>query len=623
MKMFKFIIMFRYTFISIVLFLFASATRHVTAQEIKDSLKVYNLKDTIVVVADRYKQPLKNLTNTYQIVPGKLVENISQHSSLEMVDIVFPSAYLLQKMIVGYGVGSEGAGTINMRGQGGKPNTGMLVLLNGHPDFMGIFGHPLPDVYGMDDVEQIEILAGPSSTVFGSQAMGGVINIKAGPDYSRLVKLSMSAGSYKTYNVGLNFAKMLNRSGFFVTIRRKSTDGHIPKSSFRSYHFQTGWQYQINPHWQVSIQGRYVPYEFDDPVRTSDPAELGIYGKIKRGTGEVIIENSNDFIQGSTQVYGNWGEHRFYDGFESNDYAYGLSSYQNFSFAPNFSFAIGGDLIYYGGQARNDYVLPGIVNNDVHRFTSVAVYGLAMYNPYSNLSLKFGLRHQYNSQPLKAWAPVAGLSLSLTPAIKVYANYQAAFRFPTLNEFYLFPIANPNLDQELINTIEAGMWFYWSKMNSLRLTVYRNDVKNIIQAPPPPPLIPYANSGKADQIGIETQLTQQVAKGINLQFSYSYLNPDHLTAYNPRNQIKIFLNYDNGKFHTSFFARYVDHLYAANNEKSRLKDYTVTNLIVSYDLSHWNINLKLLNLFDRLYDVQPEYRAPGFHFIAGFDFRLE
>jgi iron complex outermembrane receptor protein len=430
----------------------------------------------------------------------------------------------------------------------------------------------------------------------------------------------MAAGSFKTYNVGLNFAKMINKSGFFATIRHKHTDGHIDKSSFTSYHLQTGWQYQINPHWQISIQGRYVPYEFDDPARTSDPAGLKIYGKIKRGTGEVILENGGEYIQGSTQIYGNWGEHRFWDGFESKDYTYGISSYQHISLNSKMNFAVGGDLIFYGGQARNDYIPSGKVNDEAHRLTSAGAYGLVMYNPFNNLSLKFGLRYQYNSLPLKEWAPVAGLNFNLTPSVKIYANYQAGFRFPTINELYLFPISNPNLKQELIQTIESGIWLYWADLNSLRLTLFRNDVENIIQAPPPP--IPYTNSGQADQMGFEAQLNQGVFKGFDLQLSYSYLDADQLTAYNPRNQIKIFLNYDYGRFHSTLFGRYVDHLYAKNNEKSRLKDYVVTNLILSYDLNPWNLHIKLLNIFDRAYDVQPGYPAPGFHFIAGFDYRL-
>ena len=207
-------------------------TLPVFSQDNEDDLQVYNLQDTIVVIADRYKLPLKNITYTYEIINGEKVRQLARHSALEMVDIAYPSAYMLDNKILGYGVGRDGAGTINIRGQGGKPNTGILVLLNGHPDFMGLFGHPLPDVYGMDDVDQVEILAGPTSSVFGSQAMGGVINIKTAPDYRHLLNLSVAGGKHGTYNLGLNLAKRLNTHGFYVSLRQKHTDGHIDKTSF-------------------------------------------------------------------------------------------------------------------------------------------------------------------------------------------------------------------------------------------------------------------------------------------------------------------------------------------------------------------------------------------------------
>ena len=200
-------------FLTLYLLLGISILR-IFAQETTDDLQLYELQDTIVVVADRFKLPLKQLTYTYDVIPGEQVKHMSRHSALEMVDIIYPSAYILDNKILGYGVGREGAGIINIRGQGGKPNTGILVLLNGHPDFMGIFGHPLPDVYGMDDVDQVEVIAGPTSSVFGSQAMGGVINIKTAPDYDHMLNLSIIGGSHKTYNLGLSLARKFNNHGF-------------------------------------------------------------------------------------------------------------------------------------------------------------------------------------------------------------------------------------------------------------------------------------------------------------------------------------------------------------------------------------------------------------------------
>ena len=281
------------------------------AQEQGDEMKIYDLQDTIVVVANRYQTTLKNLTYTHQLINNQEVEKLSTHSSLEVVDIFFPSAYTLDKKILGYGVGAEGAGSINLRGQGGKPNTGLLVLINGHPDFMGIFGHPLPDVYS-NDVNQVEIIAGPSSTVFGSQAMGGIVNINTRPDYSKFLKLFLEGGSHGTYNIGFNLNKSLGSGGFYLNAKHQHTDGHAQNTGFNSFHFQGGVDIRLNKIWKIGLSGRFVPYEFDDPVRNgTDPAQLGTYAKINRGNGDLIVENKSDILQGSTQIYGNWGHHRF------------------------------------------------------------------------------------------------------------------------------------------------------------------------------------------------------------------------------------------------------------------------------------------------------------------------
>jgi outer membrane cobalamin receptor len=595
------------------------------AQETDQPMEVFELQDTIVVVADRFKLPLKDITYTYEIISKRQVDEFSKYSALELIDIAFPSAFTLDKKIIGYGVGPDGAGAINMRGQGGTPNTGVLVLLNGHPDFMGLFGHPLPDVYGMDDVQQVEILAGPASSVFGSQAMGGVINIKTGPDYDRLAKISLEGGSHNTYNLGINIAKKLDAHGLFFTARHNHTDGHIEKSSFESYHFQAGWQFQINPVWKVSLMGRYVPYQFDDPARQADPANLGTYAKIRRGTGELILENSGSFLSGSTQIYSNWGHHRFYDGFESRDNTYGISSYQQHQPIKDLNIAFGGDLLSYGGRAENTIIPPGIINEESHQITSAGVYGLAMYNPFKVLSLKLGLRYQYNSLPIKKVSPVAGFNLIIVPGLHFYTNYQSGFRYPTLNELYLFPSSNSELTEESIRSIESGLGFYWAKINTFRVAIFQNDVDNIIQTianPTSPPPVKYVNSGQAKQMGVETQINLNVLDNLDLQFSYSFLDPDHLTAFNPKHQLKYILSFVKSGFRSTFYGKYVDHLYVDNDQKSRLEDYNLVNLILSYSLGSWEIHLRLMNLLDRKYDVQIDYRAPRRYVLAGLDYYL-
>ncbi|MCK7460836.1 MAG: TonB-dependent receptor plug domain-containing protein [Sphingobacterium sp.] len=79
--------------------------------------------------------------------------------------------------MTGFGVADGAAGKISIRGIGGSPNTQVLVLIDGHPQYMGLFGHPLPDAYVASDAEKVEVVRGPASILYGTNAMGGVVNI--------------------------------------------------------------------------------------------------------------------------------------------------------------------------------------------------------------------------------------------------------------------------------------------------------------------------------------------------------------------------------------------------------------------------------------------------------------
>lgn len=607
-----------------------AVTVTLTAYSPDDSLTVYEMRDSIVVVANRYEASIKNIAYSYQLVPREQIRDLAVHSALEVVDIHFPSAFLFEKKVMGYGVGTAGSGQLYLRGQGGQPNTGVLVLLNGHPDFMGIFGHPLPDVYGMDDIAQAEILAGPASTVFGSNAMGGVINLVTNPDYKTPVKFSAEAGSFNTYNVGINVNRRFSNSGAHFTLRRKYSEGHLDQTSFESYHFQGGWQYQLNPVWNLSVSGRYVPYQFDDPSRgNTDTLNIGGYGDIKRGTGEVKLENKSRSLNGSVQLYTNQGRHRFYDGFESTDFSYGFSVYQHWKAASTYSFAAGLDLIHYGGEAENKYAyLPNgqpSVNEEAQQLTTSGAYLLGFFNPFRMVHFKAGVRYQYNSLPIHSVAPVLGISINPRSDLSVYSNYQTGFRTPTLMNLYLFPSANEDLEEERISSVEIGSQYRFHGQNSIQVAVYRNDAQNLIQTlpnPSPPPLFLFQNSGEAIQYGLETKLRVYPMEQTGIQLSYSYLDPDDLTAFNPEQQFKYMLMTRWDRFHAILFGKYVSGIFAGNDKAMKLPDYNLLNLSFTYNFSDVDFKLKLKNLLDTDYDILPSYKAPGFHVMAGLTYRL-
>lgn len=612
------------------LIMFLLSMQQLLAQKDTDSLVTYEFKDSIVVVANRYKAALKSIAYSYQVIQKEQIQSMSNHSALEMVDFNVPSSFIFEKKVLGFGVGSSGSGQVYLRGLGGQPNSGVLVLLNGHPDFMGIFGHPLPDVYGVDDIQQVEILAGPASTVFGNHALGGVVNLVTESDYQHLAKISLEGGAYHSYNIGLNLSKNFGRQGLFLNARRKKTDGHIEKSSFESVQLNAGYSLQLKPSLSLSVQARYVPYRFDDPSRgPSDPAELGTYGKIERGTAEVIVRNNLTRLQGSLQIYTNYGHHQFFDGFESNDFSYGLSLYQNWLAGSNYSFAFGTDLMQFGGQAENKFAfLPNgkpLVKDKKHEITSSGTYALGFYNPFQFLDLKAGIRYQYNSVYNSNWAPVAGLTLHVLPDLKIYSNYQNGFRNPTAMELYLFPTANPQLQAEEVNSIEIGAMYQFGLNRSFQMAYFQNRARNLIQVvpnPTPPPLTQFANSGEADQWGFESQFKWQMNRHLGAQFSYSYLDPDFLTAFNPVNQFKYIFTASDRNYRLNIFGKYVSDFFASNHSTMKLPDYHILNVSITIINSTHDVYLKVMNILNRKYRILPNYPAPGTNARLGIDIKF-
>lgn len=594
-----------------------------------DTLRVYNSSDSIVVIGNRIGTSVRNLAYSYQTISGEMVQRLSSHSALELIDLSFPSAFVLENKVLGYGVGPDGAGILNLRGIGGKPNTGVLVLLNGHPDFMGIFGHPLPDVYGNEDIERVEILAGPASTVFGDHAQGGVVNLVTEPKFNYLARVHSEIGSFGTQIYSLSLQKQINRNGLFFTLRRQKSDGHVAQTSFESWHVQGGWQRQLNKTWQLTVQGRYVPYQFDDPARGShDTLNIGAYAKIRRGTAEISLKNHSQRLQGAFQLYTNLGHHEFYDGFKSNDYSYGFSAYQLWQYSAKLSLATGLDVIYYGGKAKNDFsFLNGkpAVNPEAHHLTSAGIYSVAFYTPLPQFTIKAGLRYQYNSLPLNQLSPFAGLSYTLANGLNFYLNYQTGFRTPTLMELYLFPSANDQLKNEHVQSVELGGSFRYSNSGQFRLAVFKNRLTDLIQAlpnPTPPPLTQFVNGPNSNQWGFEAQLRQKLIPGLTAQLAYAYLDPDELTAYNPKFQYKFLLSLEKGRLYANLYGKYVKKLFAANKGQLPLPDYKVINLQAGLKLNKIDLYLRVLNAFNEDYKTRPDLVAPGRQFRAGASVRL-
>ena len=140
-----------------------------------DSAKTYYLPPTIVT-ATKLDIAEKDVIPTVSVITSQDLRESNDQSVFSVLSERVPGLYLQERGILGYGI-STASGEISIRGMGGDPNTEVLVLLDGRPQFMGLMGHPLPDAYLTSDAEKVEVIRGPASVLYGTNAMGGVINI--------------------------------------------------------------------------------------------------------------------------------------------------------------------------------------------------------------------------------------------------------------------------------------------------------------------------------------------------------------------------------------------------------------------------------------------------------------
>ncbi|MEJ2048697.1 MAG: TonB-dependent receptor [Calditrichota bacterium] len=259
-------------------------------------------------------------------------------------------------------------------------------------------------------------------------------------------------------------------------------------------------------------------------------------------------------------------------------------------------------------------------NSDLHTVNSFGGYLLGFYSPLTILNLQAGFRYQYVSLDIKKVTPTFGVSVYPLSYLKLYASYNQGFRVPTLQELYLFPVSNKNLKPENVMSYESGISAYFFGKNSLDLSVFRNKVENIIQQvsnPNYPPTVVFQNSGKANQWGFESALSLYPCQHLSTRISYSYLEPDELTAFNPGEMFKYIISFKNSGFEFTFYGKNILGLYADNNHKDKLKSYQLSNLTVAYNIQNWLLDIQLVNLFDTKYEILSGYPGPGFHVLAG------
>jgi len=573
---------------------------------------VYSTLDVVVRRAD--------LEVNSAVAGAVEIDQAGARTVFDAVDKLVPSAFVTRRGVMGYGIASGGTGSVSVRGVGSSPNTGILVVIDGRPDYMGMMGHPLPDFYSLPDAETVSVTKGPASVLYGSNAMGGAINIKPmRPVEGFRTELSSGIGSYWTGQHRLKHGGGFRRWFYSLTAGVDHTNGDRPSSHFRNQDGTAAAGYTISDTWRTSLRGRYGHFVVEDPGAVGSAP--GPWASVGRGGFSWNLENTASRIWGNTRVFGSWGHHHIDDGWRSNDRTVGARAHQSALLAPTLLLDFGGDLVDYGGEGRN---VDQARDYGAHYGASGAGFGRLHWSPSQRVKLHSGLRGEHNSIFGGIAVPEFGASAAITDGYSLHLNVSRGFRNPTIRELYLFPAPNPSLQPERMWNYQATFMMHPSNSVSASVTGYYADLDNMIVTTGRWPNLSLQNSGKTLNRGVEADARWRLNRRLSVRGGYAWIHSTNLAPYIPSHKATYAMEVDLKRAFLHFGGVTVSNRWANAGKTAELGGYTVPSLKVMIPVSpRLTLFASVDNLSNSSYEVVTGYPMPGVNAAGGFTMRLQ
>ncbi|MBO1062688.1 MAG: TonB-dependent receptor plug domain-containing protein [Aphanizomenon sp.] len=452
-------------------------------------------------------------------------------------------------------------------------NTGqVLILLDGRPiNNAGSGGFDLSE-FTTNNIQRIEVLPGGGSTLYGSDAIGGVINIiTRRPTEKITTEAKVNIGAY-----GLNQQSIQNSGkkgdiswvvGYNRTQAENNYPFSIPEANFSGTrknndalynNFNLKLEADLGKRNTLSFSTLYLNKEQGTPGGVSIPFPVNGQGffnsltdKNRKYTDQILTDLTWNLKLGggddsllTAKVYGDFLNTRFdpsgsvssQNRFQTNQSSYGIQTTHSWNFAKNQSLVYGFD--YRTVNVRNTSFSYSTnketlnYDNDINQGALFTKYEVVLI---PNLTVNVGLRQDFSSLVNgSVTSPSVGTKYAVSDSTTLRANYIQNFRVPTIaNLFNVNPsnIGNPELKPERGDSFDIGIDQKLGNIGLARLTFFKNNVSDTIAFKRLTPPVnsntgTWENIGLVETTGIEATLNLQVAKNI-----YTFVN---YTANDPR-----------------------------------------------------------------------------------------
>lgn len=520
----------------------------------------------------------------------------------------------------------------------GAASTETLVLFNGieinNPYFSGYDWGRFSTV----GVEQVEVVRGPFSALYGSDAMAGVINVITEPRSSASrADVQIGEKGLRSGALDLSHAGATYRSN--LSLERRQDDGFHPNDDFRQNSAHAGWTWTPSASFSLGLNGRHTSYDLGIPFNTNADATALVASPDRRQNGResqfavpvtfALVGLTNDLSISESRHGDDFNDPQ--DPFLTSTTTDSRVRRGRFSTRSGQTFA--GTFVAGAEIERakvSDATNYGPNFTDQHRNGRALFFEDRYSHPFSDatrIELSLGVRHDrydtFGSQtsPRVAAAFILG-------SHKIRAAYGRGFRAPSLGELYYPFFGNAALKAEHNRSFELGYDAVFGRNGLLSLTYFNSRARDLITFDPT--TFVSENLGRVRSDGLELGLQHSLGAGSYTAISYTYLhrNEDEATGQRllrrPKNSGSISTGYRSGSFDTSVTLRRSgareDLLPIAPFTRVANSAFTTIDWNVQMRGQHVTPYVKVENVRNKQYEEVRGYASPGRRVILGLRF---
>ena len=567
----------------------------------------------IVVTATRSEQKAEEVPARINIIEPHILE---QSPIASLPDLLKTDAAINMVQSGGYGQ----TASIFLRGTNSNHTLFLKDGIRLNSNTSGAASLPFIDT---TDIKQIEVLKGPASVLYGTDAIGGVVQLITKTPEKNSAFVTGEMGENKTYKaiVGADLAE----KGFYAQVRgqRLETDGtpvtNAPNNQKASFD-QKGFSTKIG----VEQESYAASVDYSENQGYSD---YDNYGTLVSQN----FENESINVSGRVNLLDNLAINarlsQFKDQLDQNDspdYVYSTTKeaelYAKWQFTPAQNILVGSTFKDIQGEVFSKNLWGG---ENVNYKESVDNVGYFIQHQYqdNSLSTQLGARVEDNDKFGTHTVGQGAIRYQLLPLTSIYANIGSAFRAPTTNDLYAVSWgANPDLKPEESLAYEIGLDQKLNDNLSFGLSVYQNKVDNLISTQAGK----LVNINKSKFTGGEASV-KWYQDELFLSTTYAYVQAKNdetnqdLTR-RPRQSLSLSAGWDNGEYGIS----------ASAIAKSRSKDFAdwpSTTPTINPGYVTTNVNaywqpipmIKLFTNIENIGDVQYKtaYNGNGIYYVNG------